>query len=32
LIHLSMEFEQQITFLRDAVVSGGAEPKAGGLI
>ncbi|MGL5941597.1 MAG: orange carotenoid protein N-terminal domain-containing protein [Waterburya sp.] len=28
----SMEFEQQITFLRDAVVSGGAEPKAGGSI
>jgi hypothetical protein len=27
-----MEFEQQITFLRDAVVGGGAEPNAGGSI
>lgn len=25
----AMEFEQQITFLRDAVVDAGAEPKAG---
>ena len=25
----SMEFEQQITFLRDAVIKGGAEPKSG---
>ena len=25
----AMEFDQQITFLRDAVVGGGAEPKAG---
>jgi hypothetical protein len=28
----SMEFEQQITFLRDAVVDAGAEPKAGAQI
>ena len=28
----SMEFEQQITFLRDAVVDGGAEPKSGAQI
>jgi hypothetical protein len=28
----SMEFEQQITFLRDAVVDGGAEPKSGSQI
>ena len=25
----SMEFEQQITFLRDAVIEAGAEPKSG---
>ena len=25
----AMEFDQQITFLRDAVVGAGAEPKAG---
>lgn len=25
----AMDFEQQITFLRDAVIQGGAEPKAG---
>jgi hypothetical protein len=28
----SMEFEQQITFLRDAVVDAGAEPKSGSQI
>ena len=28
----SMEFEQQITFLRDAVIKGGAEPNSGGKV
>ena len=28
----AMEFEQQITFLRDAVVAGGTEPKSGAQI
>ena len=28
----AMEFEEQITLLRDAVVSGGAEPKSGAQI
>ena len=28
----SMEFEQQITFLRDAVIKGGAEAKSGSTI
>ena len=28
----SMEFEQQITFLRDAVIKAGAEPKSGSAI
>ena len=28
----SMEFEQQITFLRDAVINAGAEPKSGAAI
>lgn len=28
----SMEFEQQITFLRDAVIKGGAQPNSGGQV
>jgi len=28
----SMEFEQQITFLRDAVIKGGAEAKSGAAV
>ena len=28
----SMEFEQQITFLRDAVINAGAEPKSGAAV